>query len=171
MKAGKFFTGKNLAQDDLEGKEVKVTICDAKVETVGNDEEGREQKIVVYFEQFEKGLVLNATNYNTIFDHCNGSDETDNWLGKIGTLYVDPNVMFGKKKTGGLRIKFDNKRNGLVSSTEIMAILELVGDLGWKPSELKKVLRNKFNVEKLEELKSEKINQLVEILNSGTENK
>ena len=29
----------------------------------------------------------------------------ENWVGKKITLYVDPNVMFGREKTGGIRVR------------------------------------------------------------------
>jgi len=29
----------------------------------------------------------------------------ENWVGKKITLYVDPDVMFGKKRTGGIRVR------------------------------------------------------------------
>ncbi len=43
------------------------------------------------------------TNWDSIED-LYGSD-TDDWIGKPVVLYVDPDVRYGAKRTGGLRIK------------------------------------------------------------------
>ena len=99
MKANSFL-GSYLRQEDVDG-DTLATISAAKEELVGAD---KERCLVVYFEEFDKGLVFNATNINV----CNalfGTDETDDWMGKKLTVYVDPNVMFGGKKTGGIRVK------------------------------------------------------------------
>ena len=99
MKANSFL-GSYLRQEDVDG-DTLATISGAKEELVGAD---KERCLVVFFEELDKGLVFNATNINT----CTalfGTDETDEWIGKRVTIYVDPNVMFGGKKVGGLRIK------------------------------------------------------------------
>ena len=80
---------------------IKVVIRGCRIE--GIDEEGKEQKPVLYFNGMDRGLVLNKTNA-TMISGAFGS-ETDNWTGKTVGLWVDPNVMFGNEKRPGLRVK------------------------------------------------------------------
>jgi len=169
MKVGKYFTGKHLAKEDLEGKEHKATIKSAKIEMVGNEEQGQEQKVVIYFQEFDKGLALNATNYQVIVDVCNGSDDTDDWIGHSFILYVDPDVMFGKKKVGGLRIRVQNSqlRNGALSSEEIVRIMDNAENLGWKGSELRKKIKDKFGVDNIANFPKSRLSELAEMIEMG----
>jgi hypothetical protein len=83
MKVGKLFPSKYLkATVDLEEGETKtVTISKAKVETFDDEE-----KLVLYFEEFDKGLVMNKTNAQMVVQIAD-SDDTDNWSGVRVTLY------------------------------------------------------------------------------------
>jgi hypothetical protein len=49
-------------------------------------------------------MVLNSTNIKRLAKACN-SDDTDEWIGKQVTLYVDPDVEFAGNVVGGLRIR------------------------------------------------------------------
>ena len=57
---------------------------------------GPEMKWVVYFEELEKGMVLNWINSQTIAKIL-GSEAFDDWSGGKIVLYDDPNVTFGKQ--------------------------------------------------------------------------
>ena len=61
------------------------------------------KKIIVFFESVDKGLVLNVTNKNMLTDAL-GKPPAD-WLGATIGIFVDPNVGFGGKKTGGVRLR------------------------------------------------------------------
>lgn len=50
-----------------------------------------------------KPMILNATNSKTL-KGLNGSAFIDDWAGQRVTVYVDPNVKFGKENVEGLRI-------------------------------------------------------------------
>lgn len=50
-----------------------------------------------------KPLVLNKENWQTIVDLY--GDDSDNWQGHWIELHVDPNVRFGGKRVGGIRVK------------------------------------------------------------------
>ncbi len=56
------------------------------------------------FNEVEKPMVLNSTN-GQIIAAITGSEETDNWIGKKIVLYDDPNVSFGGKLVGGIRVR------------------------------------------------------------------
>lgn len=102
MKIGAAFSGKYLKQDHIGDKHVAVTIRDVVIEELENDK-GKEKKPVLYFHGKEMGLVLNQTVAATITDLL-GTDETEQWKNQKIVLYVDPNVMFGNKRVGGIRV-------------------------------------------------------------------
>src|SRR5712675_2810489 len=61
-------------------------------------------KLVAYFTECEPGIVLGKTTIEQIVEAL-GSDETDDWIGCPIAVYNDPSVMFGGKKTGGIRFR------------------------------------------------------------------
>jgi hypothetical protein len=78
-------------------------IFTVEIEEVQN-EDGKEDKPILYFTNAEfKPLILNKTNATTL-EEAFGSD-SKNWEGNLIELYVDPNVSFGKKRLGGIRIR------------------------------------------------------------------
>jgi hypothetical protein len=99
MKIGEAFPGEFLRKEDG-GWPRKFTISHIEREMkVGDD-----IKPVVFFTGEERGLVLNKTTSGQITEIC-GSDETDDWTFREVVVYVDPDVMFGGKKVGGLRVR------------------------------------------------------------------
>jgi hypothetical protein len=95
--------GSFLKIDDLQGREVKVTIDHVQVEEIKGDR-GTEKKLVAHFVGKDKALVLNRVNSEAIAQIA-GTDDYDNWIGVNVVLYGDPSVMYGGKRVGGLRIK------------------------------------------------------------------
>lgn len=93
-----------LKQSDFNEAGFIVTVSHLEKKNVAQADEAPEHKWIVYFNEFEKGLVLNSTNIQALAHACN-SDDTDDWKGKEVIVYVDPNVGFGGKVTGGLRVK------------------------------------------------------------------
>ena len=87
-------------EDDL-----PVTIHSIKQEQIGDDE-----KFIVYFNELDKGLVLNKTNAETI-SQVVGSDDTDDWPGHSITLFVTT-VTFQGKPTEAIRIKLRKPKPG-----------------------------------------------------------
>lgn len=103
MKTSQMTSSKYLKQDDI-GDGKLVTIAGFKKENVGQEGEPAEHKWTVTFEELDKPLVLNATNIQLAEKAC-GSDDTDDWIGQKIVLYVDPNVSYGGKLVGGIRIR------------------------------------------------------------------
>lgn len=101
MKIGTAF-GSYLKQEHVGDRRVVVTIKNVVIENVA-DESKPENKPVLYFQGKDLGLVLNKTNADTITE-ITGTDETDHWGGHQICLYVDPNVSYAGKKTGGIRV-------------------------------------------------------------------
>ena len=67
---------------------------------------GKDTKIrlVAYFDGEPKGLVLNNSNGETLLE-MTGTDDPNEWKDVAVQLYIDPEVTFGKKKVGGIRIR------------------------------------------------------------------
>lgn len=66
-------------------------------------ENGPVSKFVLYFEEIEdRGFIVNSVNSQLLEKYC-GDDE--DWIGMQIELYTDPSIAFGKKVTGGIRIR------------------------------------------------------------------
>ena len=100
------FFGNYLKTDDIK-KETTTKITEVKVEPVGRDND-KHDKIVLYFADFDKGLIVNKVNGEILADIFK-SREIETWNNKEVTLYVDQSVMFGSKRVGGVRIKVPSK--------------------------------------------------------------
>jgi hypothetical protein len=97
MKVADVFPSNYIKADDLQGREVPVVIADAKIEKLGND-----QKLILYFQHKDKGMVCNKTNANRIA-YLYGED-TDGWLGRP-IILCSEFVEFQGRTVKGLRIK------------------------------------------------------------------
>lgn len=96
------FPSAYLKAADLDGQDLDVTISGLEIEPMGKGNQ-KEDKPVVYFEEIEKGLVLNKTNKNTIVNLAQ-TTETDDWIGTRITLYPTVVEMAGQS-TEGIRIR------------------------------------------------------------------
>ena len=101
MKMSEAFPSKYLKAADLDGEKRVLQIAEVKRELVGQGEE-QEYKPVVYFEDEDKGLILNATNGRSISGMY--GDESDDWTGCFVTLYPAWVDAFGKQ-TEAIRIE------------------------------------------------------------------
>lgn len=79
--------------DFEEGKDMIVKVKDIKTEQVQN-QQGKEEKQVMYFEGNLKPLILNTTNMKAI-EKATGSGYMDEWVGKKLQLFVEPVSAFG----------------------------------------------------------------------------
>lgn len=91
MNINKAFPSKWLAEPDLDGKAVTVTMSHVVMEKVRGD--GTEQP-VLYFRGKQKGLVLNKTNA-TVIANAHG-DEMDDWGGQTIILFPTTTELRGK---------------------------------------------------------------------------
>ncbi len=98
MKSSKF-----LKRDDV-GRGTLVTISQVREENVAKDGAPEELKWCAHFEELEKPMVLNWTNLQLIA-RIAGDEDSDNWPGTKVVLYDDPNVSFGTKIVGGIRVR------------------------------------------------------------------
>jgi len=94
---------KFLKQSDV-GAGALGTIEDCIQMNVAKEGAEPELKWCLTFVEIEKPLVLNSTNVQ-LCEKILGSDNTDDWRGKKIVLYTDPNVSYGGKLVGGIRIR------------------------------------------------------------------
>lgn len=102
MKLSKVFPSKYLKADDLEDRDWPVTIKRVIIEKIGQGEE-QQEKLTVYFEELDKGIVCNKTNAITI-EKLYG-DETDAWVGKRITIYPNYDVQFKGEIVSAIRVR------------------------------------------------------------------
>src|SRR5215470_15187849 len=94
---------KYLKKEDIPSP-VITSILWVKEEEVTAPGKGTETRLVLYFEGLKKGLVLNTANAEALAE-ITGTDDYEKWSDIPIQLYVDPDVTFGKKKVGGIRIR------------------------------------------------------------------
>ncbi len=97
MELATIFPSKYIKAADLKGREHTVVIAKCEIEKLGED-----NKLVIYFQNREKGLVCNRTNADRIA-YLYGSN-TDAWTGREIVLYPDM-VNFQGKVTEAVRVK------------------------------------------------------------------
>jgi hypothetical protein len=96
-------SGHYLKKEDLSDP-VDTELLWVKEEKVTTPGKGTIPRMVAYFEGLSKGLVLNMANGETLLE-ITGTDDPNEWKDVALQLYVDPDVMYGGRKTGGIRIR------------------------------------------------------------------
>lgn len=127
MKATTMIPSRFLKKEDVEPRRL-VTITKLTEENVAPENQAAEVKWVMHFRELSKPLVLNSTNINACVQAL-GTDETDDWIGKQVVLYNDPNVSFGGKIVGGIRIRKPNLRPNAAPAPAPVAAPEFNDDL------------------------------------------
>jgi hypothetical protein len=94
---------KYLKKEDIPSP-VNTSILWIKEEEVTAPGKGTETRLVLYFDGLKKGLVLNETNAQALAE-ITGTDDYEQWSDIPIQVYTDPDVTFGKKKVGGIRIR------------------------------------------------------------------
>lgn len=100
---------KYLAKPDFE-EDQTCTIKGVKQENLAKDDQNEELRWVLYFRDAPapKGMVMNVTTIR-VLEQAFGGD-TDRWVGNKVIVYVDPNVSFGGKVVGGLRLRIPKQK-------------------------------------------------------------
>jgi len=101
MSISAFLRGKYLAKEDFE-RPTRVVIREWKEEMVGAKDGPKNKRAVLYFQGYDKGMVLNKTNIKRLI-RIFGTEDDSEWIGKAVVLKNDPTVEFGGELTGGLR--------------------------------------------------------------------
>ena len=98
-------SSKFLKKEDV-GQGVLVTIRSVSQENVAKEGAEPELRWTLHFDEFEKPMVLNSTNGQIIGKITGIEDEIEfGWVGKQVVLFHDPNVSFGGKLIGGIRVR------------------------------------------------------------------
>jgi hypothetical protein len=92
-----------LKKEDLSDP-VDTELLLVKEEKVTPPGKGTRTRLVAYFDGLSKGLVLNTANCE-ILAEITGTDDPNEWKDVVVQLYIDPDVKYGGKKTGGIRIR------------------------------------------------------------------
>lgn len=98
-----------LKKEDLSDP-VDTELLWVKEEKVTTPGKGTKTRLVAYFDGLSKGLVLNNKN-GELLAEITGTDDPNEWKDVGAQLYVDPDVMYGPKKTGGIRIRKSGTSN------------------------------------------------------------
>src|SRR4029453_1371751 len=85
---------------DLAPEGQQVTIRNVTAEKIGEE---RKEKPIMSFDEIDKELVVNVTNWNSIAE-LTGEDDSDNWAGHVVKL-VRVRVPFGGKNVEAIRIE------------------------------------------------------------------
>ncbi len=94
---------KFLARGDV-NPPILVTIKSVEQDNVAKEGEPADMKWALTFKDCAKPMILNTTN-SQIIAQILKSEETDDWIGKQIVLFDDPNVSFGGKLVGGIRVR------------------------------------------------------------------
>ena len=102
MKIDELMPSKYLKTSDVgEGK--VVTVKSLKKANVAREDQTPEYKFIVFYEEFDKGMVLNKTNIKRMGKYL--GDDTDDWIGGQVEVYTDDNIQYGTDIVSGLRIR------------------------------------------------------------------
>jgi hypothetical protein len=104
LKASSVLGGDYIKSDSVKADgPQKVTIVEVGIAEFENDKTGKKEKKLEVTLTDERKLTLNNGNTETLISAF--GDETDEWPGKSFVIYHDPNVKFGNKRVGGIRVK------------------------------------------------------------------
>ncbi len=131
MKKQEAFPSSYLNKEDLPAPPgtKHATVEDVRIETMPSGD--KEEKPVMYFANGLKPMVLNGTNWDIMAEAY--GPESNSWRGKPIELYIDPNVMYGGKRIGGVRVR----TNGLVPTWSLQEALDACGSAGVDKEQLK----------------------------------
>ena len=86
------------------GRGILVTIRGYEQINVSKEGAPEDLKWALTFNEAEKPLVLNSTN-GQIIAGITKSEDFDGWIGQKIVLYDEPNISFGGKLVGGIRVR------------------------------------------------------------------
>lgn len=104
MKRSSAFPPNYLSQDDV-AQPIVATIADVHPEALIDQDTGatKTKPVMTFAPDNIRPLILNQVNWSTI-EAAYGED-SDSWIGKPIELYRDPNIMCGKRRVGGIRVR------------------------------------------------------------------
>lgn len=104
MRASSVLGGNFIKKEDLkEGGPERLEIAEVGLAEFENEKTGKAEKKLELTFTDERKLTLNNGNTQVLIAAY--GDDTDLWTGRPIVAFFDPNVMFGKRKTGGVKVK------------------------------------------------------------------
>lgn len=97
------YGSKFLSAADIGNRKVRTKIVKVRKEELRGNDGTKRVRFVLYFEGIDKGLVLNGVNKDRLV--ASHGKVPARWIGASVGIYVDPDVVFGGKKTGGIRLR------------------------------------------------------------------
>jgi len=117
MKLNEAFPSRYLSQEDIgddPSAELVLTIASVRFETMKDNHGVEEDKPVMLFQEAgAKPIVLKKVS-GALLAKAYGPD-TDDWTGKKIALFVDPNVTYGGRVTGGIRVRIPPREKAATS--------------------------------------------------------
>lgn len=97
------YPGKYMAKEALEApKVIRITKITT---TVLEGEKGPENKTILSYKAANgTGEIVWPKTNGALTAAALGEEDYDKWIGRLITIYSDPNVMLGNKKVGGIRV-------------------------------------------------------------------
>jgi len=154
MKRKDAFPSVFMSKEDLgwpdHPKKVRAIIEDVVVEKIQGDNGTEEKAVMLFTDPDLKKLILNMINWTTL--EVDYGEDSEDWAGKPVEIVVDPTVMFGKKRVGGVRVHvpeansnaskasadtwtWDEAQNQAesvgISKSDLVAKLKAAGKVGW----------------------------------------
>ena len=102
LKRSDVFPSRYLGKEDVT-KPLRSTISEVRKETIQGDRGDEDKPVMVFDNPDMKPMIINSTNWEVI-EAAYGPD-TDGWIGKLVEVYVDPGVMYGGRRVGGVRVR------------------------------------------------------------------
>lgn len=102
MRVELLYPSKYLKAVDFLGKDVTMTIKSVKREEIQMQGGRKDMKVILYFEETEKMIVMNKTNAMSISELL--SKECDEWIGKK-VIFFPTKDRFGNKQVDCIRVK------------------------------------------------------------------
>ena len=116
MTRNEVYPSRWLKAADLSPDGEQVTICKVTVEEIGEE---REKKPIMSFDNLDKELVVNLTNWNSI-EELTGEQNSDKWAGHVIKL-VRVRVPFGGKNVEAIRVEAaDAKPRRLLTKVKLV---------------------------------------------------
>ena len=86
------------------GKGILVTIIGCKEYNVAKDGAEPDLRWALIFDEIDKPFICNVTN-GELIKQIAGTGNLDDWKGTKIVLYNEPNILFGGKMVGGIRVR------------------------------------------------------------------
>jgi hypothetical protein len=104
------YGSKYLGAADVGSRKIRTRIKKVRKAELRVNDGTKRIKFVLHFENIDKPMPLNATNKNELVRKLGKNPA--NWIGALVGIYVDPEVEFGGKTVGGLRLRVLDSATG-----------------------------------------------------------